>query len=139
MATNHTTNYNLNLWEATDKFSREEINENTQKLDAALGAHQAAISGAVVTGTFTTTPGTRIDINLGFKPKLVFLISGKIKGFRGLAIVMEDYAARAFYTGYTCAVDQCSAGISDSGFYVNGNDNCFNEDVGNITFYAALR
>ena len=38
MATNHTTNYDLNLWQPTDKFSREEINENTQKLDAAVKA-----------------------------------------------------------------------------------------------------
>ena len=36
MATNHTTNYNLNLWEPSDKFVREEFNENTTKLDAAL-------------------------------------------------------------------------------------------------------
>ena len=38
MATNHTTNYNLNLWEANDKFVREEFNENTSKLDAAIKA-----------------------------------------------------------------------------------------------------
>lgn len=36
MATNHTENYNLNLWEPTDSFVREEFNENTNKIDAAL-------------------------------------------------------------------------------------------------------
>ena len=42
MATNHTENYNLNLWEPTDKFVREEFNENTNKLDAALACHPSA-------------------------------------------------------------------------------------------------
>ena len=37
MATNHTTNYQLNLWEPGDSFLREEFNQNNQKLDAALG------------------------------------------------------------------------------------------------------
>ena len=37
MATNHTENYNLNLWEPTDKFVREEFNENSEKIDVALG------------------------------------------------------------------------------------------------------
>ena len=36
MATNHTTNYALNLWEPTDSFVREEFNENTSKIDEAL-------------------------------------------------------------------------------------------------------
>ena len=45
MATNHTENYNLNLWEPTDKFVREEFNENTNKIDAALGALSATMPG----------------------------------------------------------------------------------------------
>ena len=36
MATNHTTNYQLNLWEPEDSFLREEFNENSQKIDGAL-------------------------------------------------------------------------------------------------------
>ncbi len=42
MATNHTENYALNLWEPTDTFLRTEFNENTQKLDAALKAEADA-------------------------------------------------------------------------------------------------
>ena len=38
MATNHTTNYQLNLWEPEDSFLREEFNENSKKIDGALGA-----------------------------------------------------------------------------------------------------
>ena len=45
MATNHTTNYQLNLWEPGDSFLREEFNQNSRKLDAALGqkADQSAL------------------------------------------------------------------------------------------------
>ena len=51
MSTNHTTNYNLNQWEATDKVLRTEFNEDNAKIDAALAGlagtaaeHTAAIA-----------------------------------------------------------------------------------------------
>ena len=93
MATNHTTNYNLNLWEASDKFVREEFNENTTKLDAALKAEadaRAAETNArtvAVNAINTTLSGmvklaaghyigdqaeTRF-ISTGFTPKAVFV------------------------------------------------------------------
>ena len=55
MATNHTTNYNLNLWEASDKFVREEFNENTTKLDAALKAEADARAAALTAETTART------------------------------------------------------------------------------------
>lgn len=36
MATNHTTNYQLCQWEATDKVLRTDFNQDNQKIDAAL-------------------------------------------------------------------------------------------------------
>ena len=36
MASNHTTNYNLNQWEATDQVLRTEFNQDNAKIDAAL-------------------------------------------------------------------------------------------------------
>ena len=44
MSTNHTTNYNLNQWEATDKVLRTEFNEDNSKIDAALKANADAIA-----------------------------------------------------------------------------------------------
>ena len=51
MASNHTTNYNLNQWEATDKVLRTDFNEDNAKIDAALAGlagtaaeHTAAIA-----------------------------------------------------------------------------------------------
>ena len=36
MSTNHTTNYDLNQWEGTDKVLRTDFNEDNSKIDAAL-------------------------------------------------------------------------------------------------------
>lgn len=36
MATNHTANYQLNQWEATDQVLRTDFNEDNSKLDTAL-------------------------------------------------------------------------------------------------------
>ena len=50
MATNHTTNYQLNQWEATDQVLRTDFNEDNAKLDAALAglAETAAAHGAAI-------------------------------------------------------------------------------------------
>lgn len=44
MATNHTTNYQLNQWEATDQVLRTDFNEDNAKLDAALKSQADAIA-----------------------------------------------------------------------------------------------
>ena len=43
MSTNHTTNYDLNQWEGTDKVLRTEFNADNAKIDAALKANADAI------------------------------------------------------------------------------------------------
>ena len=45
MSTNHTTNYDLNQWEATDKVLRTEFNEDNAKIDAALKSHDDELAG----------------------------------------------------------------------------------------------
>ena len=42
MSTNHTTNYDLNQWEGTDKVLRTEFNADNAKIDAALAGPNAA-------------------------------------------------------------------------------------------------
>ena len=44
MASNHTTNYQLCQWEATDKVLRTEFNQDNAKIDTALKANADAIS-----------------------------------------------------------------------------------------------
>ena len=43
MSTNHTTNYDLNQWEGTDKVLRTEFNADNAKIDAALKANADAV------------------------------------------------------------------------------------------------
>ena len=43
MSTNHTTNYDLNQWEGTDKVLRAEFNADNAKIDAALKANSDAV------------------------------------------------------------------------------------------------
>ena len=44
MATNYTTNYQLNQWEPTDAVQRVEFNADNAKIDAALAEHEAALA-----------------------------------------------------------------------------------------------
>ena len=45
MATNHTTNYQLNQWEATDQVLRTDFNQDNQKIDGALKNHDEELAG----------------------------------------------------------------------------------------------
>ena len=51
MSTNHTTNYNLNQWEATDKVLRTDFNADNAKIDAALKANADAIAAETAART----------------------------------------------------------------------------------------
>lgn len=90
MATNHTANYNLNQWEATDPVLRTDFNEDNSKLEAALTAlnttaqqhtaqlaqqsAQLAVCGNI---TFTTTSyvgtGRGKTSSLTFSQKPIFI------------------------------------------------------------------
>ena len=45
MSTNHTTNYNLNQWEAADKVLRTDFNADNAKIDAALKGLSDQVAG----------------------------------------------------------------------------------------------
>ena len=79
MATNHTTNYQLNLWEPEDSFLREEFNENSQKIDGALGAlaQELETTCRITVGRYRGTTDSLSTgsqtITLGFRPKAVLV------------------------------------------------------------------
>ena len=90
MASNHTTNYNLNQWEATDKVLRTDFNEDNAKIDAALKANAdvaaAAAAAAALcgncqietqsytgTGAYGDATPTRITFS---KPPLLYIVLG---------------------------------------------------------------
>ena len=93
MASNHTTNYDLNQWEGTDKVLRTEFNEDNAKIDAALKANadgidtlegqvsavQAAMGNCtmetvIYTGTGTYGGSSPTQINFTRPPQLVVII-----------------------------------------------------------------
>ena len=89
MATNHTTNYNLNLWEPQDDFVREEFNENIRKTDEVLAELNAALKTkgncCITTGSYVGdgTYGEQHPNVLTFSkpPILVFLATEDYSAF----------------------------------------------------------
>ena len=68
-STNHTTNYDLPQWEATDAFCRADFNDAFDKIDTAING--AGLQFAF--GTYTGDDAASKTIPLDFTPKLVFL------------------------------------------------------------------
>ena len=89
VASNYTTNYQLNQWEAGDQVLRTEFNQDNQKIDTALKTHDDAIA-ALQTGiskcgtckfeTFSyvgTGTNQTVPLQLSFTtPPLFFVIQG---------------------------------------------------------------
>ena len=64
MSTNHTTNYDLNQWEGTDKVLRTEFNADNAKIDAALKANADAIAAeAAAREAGDDALNTRLDLH----------------------------------------------------------------------------
>ena len=106
MATNHTTNYALNLWEPTDAFLREEFNENTQKIEAALdtkGNCRIVYGSYVGTGRYGGTESSATVLQLGFQPKLVIvkeMHSGSAVFIKGAAHATHLYSTGSDGTSF---------------------------------------
>ena len=103
MSTNHTANYDLCQWEATDQVLRTDFNQDNAKIDAALAAqaeaaalnsltqtvsqkaNQSALNAAIATipkvayGTYTGDGTQNREISLPFTPKAIYVnpVGGK--------------------------------------------------------------
>ena len=65
---NHTTNYQLNQWEKTDRIMMDDFNADNQKIDAALGTIPK-----LAVGSYTGDGAAENTITLGFKPQLMII------------------------------------------------------------------
>ena len=72
MASNYTTNYQLNQWAKSDRLRMDDFNADNQKIDAALAAKSRVACG-VYTGDGTASR----TIDLDFTPKAVLVLSAK--------------------------------------------------------------
>ena len=121
MSTNHTTNYALCQWLATDQVKRTDFNEDNAKIDAAL-----ATIPKIAAGTYTGNGAASRIIPLGFTPKLVFLCTqwgetsyyspGAYFGYGGLALA--DHPARLSYSAGGEVTETDMITIVSSGFQV---------------------
>ena len=84
----HTETYNLNLIETSDTFSPDPLNQNAQLLEDAVEAARTEFQAAdsaldqrlqVIEahrfkyGTYKSEEYKKLTVNLGFRPKVVFL------------------------------------------------------------------
>ena len=124
MSTNHTTNYNLNQWEATDKVLRTEFNEDNAKIDAALKAnadgiaanaaelaeHAAALLSKgncqLYTGSYVGTGAFGSEnpniLTFPHKPFLVIIYGNPI--IFGLQGASSGIVVQGFNFGYSCSL-----------------------------------
>ena len=144
-STNHTSNYDLPQWEATDPFKREDFNDAFQKIDTEIkGANDAASNAVnavntavsqieccnVMVGTYTGDSTSSRTISLGVTPKAVVVID------KGLAILHDSkYYGGAAVTGY----DSTTVKITTGGFIVRNSGSSFMANSSSNTYlYIAL-
>ena len=135
MASNHTTNYQLCQWEATDKVLRTDFNEDNQKIDAAMKANADALAGKadssalaeiaasipkVAVGTYSGDGAASRTISLPFTPKAVFLCDQAGHTAEDISYLRNKY----FYGGLALTGAPVVAGsftlltITENGFTV---------------------
>ena len=141
MATNHTTNYALNLWEPTDAFVREEFNENSEKIDAAIKAEadaRAALAQTVNTKATTAALNTlrsETTAAIAAKPSVIIgtykgnaLNQGAVEGYQQinlgvrprLVLVASEYSygGQVSMVCGTANTNFSNLIITDTGFQV---------------------
>lgn len=72
MSTNHTENYNLCQWEATDQVLRSDFNQDNAKIDAAL-AELSAGALKMKYGYYWGTGTASHTLELPFRPKFMWI------------------------------------------------------------------
>ena len=111
----HTTNYNLNQWEADDRVTRADFNDDNAKIDAALGS-----CARVMAGTYDGNNNTSRTINLGVKPKVVMIwMDGTTQDRNGNTY--GGVASTAFNTGPIQIVSNGFTVINSGSYALNSS------------------
>ena len=81
-----TTQYKLNLFEGSDPFRAGTVNENTQKLEAALQGVKESLETLIgtkakfQTGSYTGTGSGGMTLTFETIPKILFIVLGEASG-----------------------------------------------------------
>ncbi len=131
-----TEHLGLHQWEAGDSFLRTDFNEDFAKIDAGLKAARALAEQSSVAGSYTVTDRKALDVELGFRPKLVMLFCPKDNRF---AFAVENTFLSVSFS-INCTVHSYQPGVTftDTGFHL-GNGCAMNNGEGTVVYYVAFR
>lgn len=110
-----TQNYKLNKPETTDVFTPAPLNENADKLEAALAGLDGRVTvlegRKIAVGTYKGANDSGLTVELGFRPILVYARNVHIgSAYAALAVTGEDATGMGGGPGLT---------ILDNGFRVH--------------------
>ena len=130
----HTTNYNLNQWEAGDRVTRADFNADNAAIDAAL----AALAGGakLTTGSYVGDGTNGRVITLPFAPKAMFLI-----GYMSIGACHYDFAL--LLQGKSFQIRDFLDETQRMNLYLDGDelhivDYCWHNDSNSTQYYALL-
>ena len=125
---NQTENYSLPQWEATDRVTRESVNDAMAAIDAAL----EAIGGKpYVLGSYEGNDSTTRVINVGVRPSLVIIVGANQQVHDPLTV---------FVAGANSGSDDISCEWTDTGIIMSGITSVRARNVRRYTYhYIALR
>ncbi len=154
----HTSSYDLNQWEQTDRVLMEDFNADNIKIDAALhtqaeaiaaeaAAREAAMAAcgncAVVCGSYTGTGGYGLSspqsLTFFHKPALVVIRDNNDTGLMGqLALVRGSTIANGYADGSGNMVRVTWSGNSVSWYNNSSNAAAQYNKSGTTYYYTAL-
>ena len=153
MASNYTTNYQLNQWEAGDQVLRTDFNQDNQKIDAALKSHDDELAThtsalaqmgncEIVYGSYQGTgaygQGNHSTLTFEHEPLLVAIMPETIGG---QSVMLGFWAVRGSSFLYTSEYYQSKVGLiwQDKALSWSGSDSSYQfNDLGTTYYYVAL-
>ena len=139
---NYTQNYQLPQWESSDRILMDDFNDAMEKIEGGLEEKVG-----VVFGVYDGSGSDNRTINLGFRPKVVYLCtefgqtSNNVAYYGGLALVGHPARGTSNVTGDVNLIT-----IVDNGFKVrngsvqSGSGHYLSANLSGTTYhYIALR
>ena len=141
MATNHTENYELNQWLATDQVVRTDFNADNAKIDTALAALAVV---RLETGSYTGSGNTSSKtLTLDHTP--VFVVVGStassdllflFQGAEHAVSILADNPSRSVV--YRMNSVWSGNSVTWSAYYTGTDQNCFMDESGVTYRYIAV-
>ena len=139
-STNHTDNYNLPQWEATDAFRREDFNEAFSKIDTAI----AGAGAKIAIGFYTGNNAEERTFALDFTPVAVLVIAtpkplyDTNSMYGGLAITDHPAVVKKGSDKWGVRIVENGFQVSNT-YYSIGGQNCYiytNNSLYSFTYLA---